>query len=71
MTRPRLISVDELRAAGALDVPPAWRKSLSRKRTDKRKERNLTLFGDDDALPEEQQPTSGEPDDTGATDDVP
>ena len=25
---PRLISVDELRAAGALDVPPAWRKSL-------------------------------------------
>lgn len=24
----RLISVDELRAAGALDVPPAWRKSL-------------------------------------------
>lgn len=24
-----LISVDELRAAGALDVPPAWRKSLS------------------------------------------
>jgi hypothetical protein len=23
-----LISVDELRAAGALDVPPAWRKSL-------------------------------------------
>jgi hypothetical protein len=25
---PRLISVDELRAAGALDVPPSWRKSL-------------------------------------------
>ncbi len=24
----RLISVDELRAAGALDVPPEWRKSL-------------------------------------------
>lgn len=24
-----LISVDELRAAGALDVPAAWRKSLS------------------------------------------
>ena len=23
-----LINVDELRAAGALDVPPAWRKSL-------------------------------------------
>jgi hypothetical protein len=26
--RPHLISVDELRAAGALDVPPVWRKSL-------------------------------------------
>ena len=25
---PHLISVDELRAAGALDVPAAWRKSL-------------------------------------------
>ncbi|MBL9162240.1 MAG: hypothetical protein JNL18_05785 [Planctomycetaceae bacterium] len=28
MKRPHLISVDEMRAAGALDVPPAWRKSL-------------------------------------------
>lgn len=28
MNRPHLISVHELRAAGALDVPPAWRKSL-------------------------------------------
>ena len=28
MNRPHLISVDELRAAGALDVPAAWRKSL-------------------------------------------
>ena len=26
---PCLISVDELRAAGALDVPAAWRKSLA------------------------------------------
>jgi len=25
---PHLISVDELRAAGALDVPASWRKSL-------------------------------------------
>lgn len=25
---PMLITVDELRAAGALDVPPSWRKSL-------------------------------------------
>jgi hypothetical protein len=28
VSRPHLITVDELRAAGALDVPPAWRKSL-------------------------------------------
>ncbi|MCB9853298.1 MAG: hypothetical protein H6819_09405 [Phycisphaerales bacterium] len=28
MKDPHLISVDELRAAGALDVPKAWRKSL-------------------------------------------
>lgn len=27
--RPHLISVDELRASGALDVPPEWRKSLA------------------------------------------
>jgi hypothetical protein len=38
-----LISVDELRAAGALDVPEAWRKSLA-------EESRYTLpgFGDDD-----------------------
>lgn len=34
---PHLISVDELRAAGALDVPAAWRKSLGG-------ERELPLF---------------------------
>jgi hypothetical protein len=41
---PHLISVDELRAAGALDVPAAWRKSLAH-------ESRYTLpgFGDDDA----------------------
>jgi hypothetical protein len=33
-----LISVDELRAAGALEVPPAWRKSLG---ADSDAERNL------------------------------
>jgi hypothetical protein len=38
-----LISVDELRAAGALDVPAAWRKSLA-------EETRYTLpgFGEDD-----------------------
>jgi hypothetical protein len=30
--RPHLISVDELRAAGALDVPAGWRKSLGEER---------------------------------------
>lgn len=44
MTDRHLISVDELRAAGALDVPPAWRKSLAPAR--KKKER--LLFDDDD-----------------------
>lgn len=29
---PRLITVDELRAAGALDVPASWRKSLGAER---------------------------------------
>jgi hypothetical protein len=45
---PRLISVDELRAAGALDVPAAWRKSLG-------KEPDLfgELLGHDDPSPTE------------------
>jgi len=42
--------VDELRAAGALDVPASWRKTLGVKRD------LLTLFGDDDTLPEKQPP---------------
>ncbi|HEX3659262.1 MAG TPA: hypothetical protein VHV55_25965 [Pirellulales bacterium] len=47
-----MISVDELRAAGALDVPAAWRKSLA-------VERDLFsgLFGDGDAGSEEPEPT--------------
>jgi hypothetical protein len=46
-----LITVDELRAAGALDVPAAWRKSLSRN-----EERDLFSDSiDDDA------PGAGEP----------
>jgi hypothetical protein len=47
---PHLISVDELRAAGALDVPPAWRKSLGGQRD----QRDLLsgLSGDDDPLSE-------------------
>ena len=53
---PHLISVDELRAAGALDVPAAWRKSLGVERG------LLPLFGDDDdVLPEQQDPTASDP----------
>ncbi len=62
-----LISVDELRAAGALDVPAAWRKSLGAERN----RRNLLLFGDDDALPEKQQPTPCDPDCDASADELP
>ncbi len=57
-----LISVDELRAAGALDVPAAWAcKSLGVEPN----QWNLPLFADDDTLPEEQQPTPSDPDGDG------
>jgi hypothetical protein len=56
-----LISVDELRAAGALEVPPAWRKSLH-------VERDLFsgLFGDRDTRPDEQEPTPSDSDGNGS-----
>jgi len=64
---PHLISVDELRAAGALDVPAAWRKSLGGKSD----QRDLfPLFGDDDMLPEKQQ-AADEPDDAAGADEGP
>jgi hypothetical protein len=54
-----LISVDELRAAGALDVPASWRKSLGGNRE------QMTLFGDDDAQPKKtQQPVEQDHDET-------
>jgi hypothetical protein len=64
--RPRLITVDELRAAGALDVPAAWRKTLG-------VERDLFsgLFGDDDALPEQQQPMPDDADGDVSADRLP
>lgn len=48
-----LITVEDLRAAGALEVPPAWRKSLGSG------ERDLfsDLFGDDEQSFETQSPT--------------
>jgi hypothetical protein len=46
---PHLISVDELRAAGALDVPPAMRKSL-------RNEPDLFTNVSEDASPRPKKP---------------
>ncbi len=57
MKASHLITVDELRAAGALDVPPAWRKRLGRE------PRTLfDLFGDDDKLQDKQPPAPEESD---------
>lgn len=60
MTERHLISAAELRAAGALDVPPSWRKSLSVER------QQYSLFGDDDADLDSQAETSDD-----ASDDEP
>ena len=58
LTGPQLISVDQLRAAGALDVPPGWRKSLGGQ-----EERDLfsDLIEDGENL-EQQQPAKVEAD---------
>jgi hypothetical protein len=58
-----LISVDELRAAGALEVPAAWRKSLGGERD------QLTLFGEDDLLPEKFKPSPGDAESDAPEDD--
>ncbi len=47
----RLITVDEMRAAGALDVPAAWRKSLGGE-PDRQRDLFSGLLEDDDASPE-------------------
>ena len=58
-----LISVDELRAAGALDVPPAWRKSLGGKRTERHLFSGLSDDVPDETRPLDQQdPTARDPD---------
>jgi hypothetical protein len=54
VTDRHLISADELRAAGALDVPPSWRKSLAKERDSAQR----TLFDD---IPDEE--TEDEEDD--------
>jgi hypothetical protein len=59
-----LITVDELRAAGALDVPEAWRKSL-------RVERNLFsgLFEEEGAEGNEPPAASVDLDEEGPSED--
>ncbi len=52
MADPHLISVDELRAAGALDVPESWRKSLA---PVKESRQRTLLFDDEESVPDEQQ----------------
>ena len=67
MTDRHLISEDELRAAGALDVPPEWRKSLS---AGCKLPREQMLFGDDDLYPEAQEPTAAVADESEASAEV-
>ena len=65
-TGPHLITRDELLAMGALDVPPAWRKSLSRS-----VERDLfsDLVDDEEPQPDDQDPSPSDDDDDEAVDD--
>lgn len=64
---PHLITVDELRAAGALDVPPAWRKSLGAAPV----ERDLfSDLEDDDADDDQTRSTSGDAHDDASADET-
>jgi hypothetical protein len=60
-----LISVDELRAAGALYVPPAWRKSLGEEPRDLFSD----LSDDDDQPSSDQESNTTDADRDGAEDD--
>ncbi len=66
MKNPHLISVDELRAAGALYVPPSWRKSLGK--AEPEPDLFSNLVDEEDEPSEAQAPESGDPDGD-ATDD--
>jgi hypothetical protein len=59
---PHLITVDELGAAGALDVPPAWRKSLSARVARVERDLFFGLSDDDDPRPAVEQPAPSESD---------
>jgi hypothetical protein len=56
-----LITVDELRAAGALDVPSVWRKSL-----DKEPDLFSELSEADELGPEKKEPARIDPEDDGS-----
>lgn len=64
MKESHLISADELRAAGALDVPAAWRNSLD-------VERDLFsgLIDEEISNTGDQEPSQGDMDDDGAESD--
>jgi hypothetical protein len=63
----RLFSVDDLRAAGVLDVRPASRKSLSAGV----KRDQLPLFGDDDMEPTNEHPTPRKSDEEDSEEELP
>jgi hypothetical protein len=64
-SHPGLITRDELLAAGALEVPPGWRKSL----TVKRVERDLfSMLEEEESSAEEEAEESDDPDDDDSTD---
>lgn len=75
MKDPHTFSVDELRAAGALDVPPGWRKSLGagpKKPTPYKRDLFSDLIDEsDDAPPLKQPETPCGSDDDETTDEVP
>ena len=62
--RQGLISVDQLRAAGALDVPASWRKSLAPERS-----RYRSLFADDDQDATKQDRTELDTDEESSADE--
>lgn len=68
--RSHLISEAELRAAGALDVPPEWRKSLSAGSKKKSAQRDLfSDLADDDAGSEQQQAAESEAEEDESSDE--
>lgn len=53
MTDRHLISVHELKAAGALDVPPSWRKFLGGK--DPQKKNHTKMLWDEEEADQEEE----------------